>query len=113
MHTFRIKILVTGKFIKGLNNIAANFRSTRTSGYLESISTAGDLYIEAAFDLSQVFIKLSAKIGETAVVGGLQDDVPGYLYGVQGWVFGPLDQMNIKRWLQEYLEVQRGGIGKS
>ena len=84
MHAFRIKAFISGQFVKGFNNVTANFCGTRPPGYLETISTAGDLYVEAAFDLSQVFIKLSAKIGETVIVGGLQDDVPGYLYGVQG-----------------------------
>lgn len=54
------------------------------------ISAAGDFYMEAAFDLSQMFVELSAKIGETAVVSGLQDEFLGYLDGVQGWVVKPL-----------------------
>jgi hypothetical protein len=38
-----------------------------------------------------MLIKLSAEIGETVVVGGLQDNVPGYLYGVQCGLSKPLE----------------------
>ncbi|GMR17549.1 MAG: hypothetical protein BMS9Abin32_679 [Gammaproteobacteria bacterium] len=83
MHTLRIEPFAAGQLEQGLQQVAANPCSARVTGYAKAISAAGDLYIEAAFDLSQVLIELSAKIGETAVIGGFQDDVPGYWYGVQ------------------------------
>jgi hypothetical protein len=43
----------------------------------------GDLNIEASLDLSQVFIKLAAKIGEAAVIGGLENNVPRNLDSIQ------------------------------
>jgi len=48
------------------------------------VSAAGDFYIEAAFDLAYVLVELSAEIGKTVVIGGFQDQVLGYCYGVQG-----------------------------
>jgi hypothetical protein len=37
-----------------------------------------------------VLIKLAAKIGQAVVIGGFQDDVLRYLYGVQFLKFRPL-----------------------
>ena len=90
MDTLRIESFSISHFEKRLDNIAADFRGTRITGNTKQISAAGDLDIEPAFDLSQVLIELSAKIGETAIVGRFQDEVPGYLYGVQGLVVRPL-----------------------
>ena len=83
MHPLGIKPFAAGHFEQRSDNVAAYLRRARVAGYAEAISAACDFYVEAAFDLSQVLIELSAKIGETVVVGGFQDDVPGYLYGVQ------------------------------
>ena len=83
-------MLTIGHAKQGFDQFAASLGSTRITGYAESISAAGNFYFEAAFDLPQVLIELSAEIGETVVVGGLQDDVPGYLYGVQCGVSKPL-----------------------
>jgi hypothetical protein len=47
--------------------------------------------------LSQVLVELPAKIGETAVISGLQDEFLGYLYGVQGLAVGPLQVVNNRR----------------
>jgi hypothetical protein len=54
------------------------------------ITAACDFNVEAAFDLPQVFIELAAKIGQTSVVGGLENDVPRYLDCIQDWCFRPL-----------------------
>lgn len=90
MYPLRVEINLIGQLEQGLNNIAANFSSTRIPGYLKTISPAGNLYIEAAFDLAQMFVELPAKIREPTVVGGFQDNVPGYFCGVQGLAFRPL-----------------------
>ncbi len=84
MDPFRVNPFITGEFEQRANDITADFGSIRNTGDPEVISAAGYFYIKSAFDLSQVLIELSAKIGETSVVGGFQDDFPGYLYGVQG-----------------------------
>jgi hypothetical protein len=36
-----------------------------------------------------VFVKLTAKIGEAVVIGGFQDNVPGYFGGIQCLVGTP------------------------
>jgi len=84
MDPFRVNPFTTGQLEQRANDMAADFGSIGNTGNLEVISAAGYFYIESAFDLSQVLIELSAKIGETSIVGGFQDDFPGYLYGVQG-----------------------------
>lgn len=90
MDPLRVKSLAIGHAKKGSNYVAPNPGSTGISGYAKKVSAAGDFYLQAAFDLSQMLIKLPAEIGETVVVGGLQDDVPGYLYGVQCGLSKPL-----------------------
>ena len=72
------------------NNITADMRSARMAGNAEKISTAGDFYVEAAFDLSQMLVELSAKIGKAVVIGRLEDDVLGCFYGTQCQSFEPL-----------------------
>jgi hypothetical protein len=59
------------------NDFAANMRRARVTGHAESIPTAGYFYVEAALNLSQMLIKLSAEIGETKVIGGFEDYVLG------------------------------------
>jgi len=90
MDSFRIKLFIRRHFEQRTHDIAANFGSTRQTGNPEMVSAACNFYMEAAFDLSQVFVELSAKIGETAVVSGLQNEFLGYLDGVQGLAVKPL-----------------------
>jgi len=45
----------------------------------EAIAAARDFDVETTFDLAQVFIELTAEVGEAVIVGGLEDDVPGDL----------------------------------
>jgi len=47
------------------------------------VTAAGDLDVQAALDLPQVFIKLTAEISQAAVIGGLEDYVPRNLDGIQ------------------------------
>lgn len=90
MDSFGIQLFICRYLEELVHDIAAGLRSTGQTGDPEMISAAGYFYLEAAFDLSQVFVELSAKIGETAVVSGLQDEFPGYLDGVQGLAVRPL-----------------------
>ena len=90
MHTLRIQPFAACQAKQGLNDVLSNLRSARFSGDTKLVSAAGDFYLEAAFDLAYVLVKLSAKIGKTVIVGGFQDYVPGYCYSVQGLKFGPL-----------------------
>ena len=47
------------------------------------IAATRDLNVESAFDLAQVFIKLTAEVCQAVVIGGLEDDVPRNLNRVQ------------------------------
>jgi hypothetical protein len=90
VHAFPIQSFGTRQLKKVANNFAADVRSTRMAGNAESISTAGDFYVQAALDLSQVLIELSEEIGEAVIVGGFEDDVLGCFYGIQCLLFEPL-----------------------
>jgi hypothetical protein len=84
MHALGIQTLTICQAKQGLNDVFSNLRSARIPGDAKLVSAAGDIYIEAAFDLAYVLVELSAKIGKTVVIGGFQDQVLGYCYGVQG-----------------------------
>lgn len=56
---------------------------TRRTGNTKMIASAGNVDVEAAFYLSQVFIKLATKVGQATIVGGLEDYVPRYLDSIQ------------------------------
>jgi hypothetical protein len=75
---------------KRTNDIRSQPGGARLSGDSEAVSAAGDFDVQATFDLSQVFVELSAQVGQTAVVGGFQDYVLRYFYSVQWWVVRPL-----------------------
>jgi hypothetical protein len=83
MHALAIQTLTTGQFEKGTDDIQSDLGGARITGDPKTISSAGYVYIEAAFYLPQVLIKLAAKIGQAVVIGGFQDDVLRYFYSVQ------------------------------
>ena len=89
MHALGIQSFSTSKAKQGLNEVFANFGCTRLPRDAKLVSAAGDFYVEAAFNLAYVLIKLSAEIGKTVVIGGFQDQVLGYCYGVQGLKSSP------------------------
>jgi hypothetical protein len=62
-------------------------------GDAKVVATTGYFNIEAAFDLAQVFIELAAQIGQAAVVGGLENDIPRYLDCIQDRCFRPLSMI--------------------
>ena len=84
MYPFRVQTFVYRHIEEGPNHVTTGFRSTRSSGYAETVATAGDFNIEAAFDLAEVLVKLAAEVGQTTIVDGFQDDVLRYKAGVQG-----------------------------
>ena len=83
MHPLRVEPLAPREYEQGFEYVAADARSTRVPGDPEAVSAAGDFDVEAALDLANVFVELAAEIGEPTVVGRLQDDVPGYVCGIQ------------------------------
>ena len=66
-----------------MQDISAGFGSTRLAGNPKTITAAGNFNIEAAFNLPQVFIKLTAKVRKAIVIGGLEDYVPRNLDSIQ------------------------------
>jgi hypothetical protein len=83
VYSLRIQILVVGHLEQGQQDITAYFSSTGFSGHSETIAMTCDLNIEALLDLSQMFIKLAAKVGEAAVIGGLENNVSRNLDSIQ------------------------------
>ena len=83
MDSFGVEVLFAGHREQRLDDITGQLGGARLSGYAKMISAAGDLDIEAIFNLPQVFIKLTAKIGKAVIVGGLENDVPRYLNCIQ------------------------------
>ena len=57
-------------------HFAARFGSARAPGHTEVIATTRYFDIESAFNLFEMLVKLAAKVGQTLIVGGLENDVP-------------------------------------
>jgi len=93
VHALGIEALAIRHFEKPVQYVAAELRRARLPGDAKVIAAAGDFHIEAAFDLPQVFIELAAEIGQTVVVGGLENDIPGYLDCIQIRCFRPLSMV--------------------
>lgn len=83
MNALGIEALVVSHSKQGTQYVAADLRSTGLSRYAKMVAAAGDIDIEAALDLPKVLIKLTAKIGQAVIVGGLQDYVPRNLDSIQ------------------------------
>jgi hypothetical protein len=83
VYTFRIEPFLTGHLEQLRQYVAAHFRGTGLPGNPETITTTRDFNVEAAFDLPQVFIKLTAEIGKAVVIGGLENQVPRNLDSIQ------------------------------
>ena len=75
-----------------VQHVATELSSPRLSGYAKVVTAACDLDIEAAFDLPQVFIELAAEIGQTGIIGRLENYVPRNLDCIQDECFRPLNQ---------------------
>ena len=59
-------------------------------GNPETVTATDNFDIEAVFDLPQMFIKLTAKIGKAVVIGRLEDYVPRNLDSIQNLYLYPL-----------------------
>ena len=86
MHALGIESLVVSHAKQGLEYIATDLCVAGLACYAESIAATGNFYVQPAFYLPQVFIKLTAEVGEAVIVGGLEDDVPRNLDSVQSTV---------------------------
>jgi hypothetical protein len=83
MYAFRIETLAPGDFIERAQSIAGDIGSARYPGYAKAVATTGDVDVQAALYLPQVFVELPAEVGETVVIGWLENDVPADLNRVQ------------------------------
>ena len=73
MHTLGVEIFAIGQLKQRQQNIATDLRRTRLPRNTKMISTAGNFDVKTAFDLPQVFIKLTAQVRQAVVIGGLED----------------------------------------
>ncbi len=83
MHAFRVESFRVSHREQLRQNVTANFGSTRLPGNSEAIAAARDFNVEAAFNLPQVFIKLTAQISKAVVIGGLENYIPRNLDSIQ------------------------------
>ena len=84
VHTFRVEKFTIRQLEQRFQHVATDLRRAGLSRYPKAVAATGDIHIEAAFDLPQVFVKLAAQIGQALIVGGLEDHVPRNLDGIQG-----------------------------
>lgn len=75
MHPLRIEMFLSRKFEQRFEHGTAAFRGTWRAGNAKSIAATGNLYLEPALDLTQMFVKLTTKIGEAVIVGGFENNV--------------------------------------
>ncbi len=76
MNALGVEALVTGQFEQGFEYIAANFRSAWPPRYTKVVAPTGDFNVQSALNLAKVLVELAAEIGQTLVIGGLENDVP-------------------------------------
>jgi hypothetical protein len=83
MHALGIEAFTVSHLKQGQQNIAANLCRAGLPGHSKVVTATGDFDIEAAFNLPQMFIKLTAEVSQAVVIGGLEDNVPRNLDSIQ------------------------------
>ena len=83
MYALRVESFIIGHLKKRQQHITAGLCGTGRPGNAKMVATTGYVDVEAVFYLSQVFIKLAAKVGQATIVGGLEDYIPRYLDSIQ------------------------------
>jgi hypothetical protein len=83
MHAFRIEPFLAGHLEHPVQQVSAHLCGARQACNPEAITAAGDLDVEAAFYLPQVFIKLAAEVCKAAIIGWLEDYIPRNLDSIQ------------------------------
>jgi hypothetical protein len=71
-------------------DITTDFGRAGSAGNPETITATGNFDVKAAFDLPQVFIKLTAEVSKAVVVGGLENDISRNLDSTQNLFLKPL-----------------------
>ena len=90
MHALRVETFMVRHLEQLREDIAPYLGRTGTPGDPKAIAATCYFNVETAFDLPQVFIKLTAKIGKAVVIGGLENDIPRYLDSTQNLIPKPL-----------------------
>jgi hypothetical protein len=90
VYSLWVKALTICHIKQGQQDVATNFGRARSSGHTKLIAATSDLNVEALFYLSEMFIKLTAKIGQALVIGGFEDYVPKNLDSIQDLYLKPL-----------------------
>ena len=83
MYPLRIEVFAIRHRKQLRQYVATHFGSTGLPGNPEAVTTTGNFNVQAVFDLPQVFIKLTAKIGKAVVIGRLENYVPRNLDSIQ------------------------------
>ncbi len=83
MYALRVESFIIGHLKKRQQHITAGLCGTGRPGNAKMVATTGYINVEATLYLSQVFIKLATKIGQSTIVGGLEDYIPRYLDSIQ------------------------------
>ena len=83
MHALGIEAFTVCHFEQGFEYVTSDLCSARRACHTKPVATTGYFDIEAALYLAQVFIELTAKVCKAAIVGGLEDNVPRNLDGIQ------------------------------
>jgi len=90
VYTFGVETLVIRHLEQFSQNRTADLGCAGTSRDSEAVTSACYFDVEAAFNLPQVFIKLTAEVGKAAIIGGLENNVPRYLDSTQNLIPKPL-----------------------
>jgi hypothetical protein len=83
VHAFGVESLVISHREQLGQHVAPDFGGAGLPRDPETVTATGNFNIEAAFDLPQMFIKLTAKIGKAVVIGRLENYVPRNLDSIQ------------------------------
>jgi len=85
VHRFRRQLATLGFTVETAQQVFCRRGVLGFTNELELIAAIADLDAQALFDQAQVLVELSAQVGETASLKGLEEKTMGFCYGcVQG-----------------------------
>ena len=103
MHLIGTQLLGPAGVVEVLEHHRGGFHGGGFPDHPESMGTIADLDAETAFDLAEVFVELTAEVGETLIVSGLEGEVCGVRMALQNNV-GLVDVMRMRRLHWESVE---------
>jgi len=83
VYSLRVETLPFRQRVKFLNHARAGCHGFARTHDTKMIAPVTDMHTEPLFDLSEVFVKLAAKISQQVIVGGFQQELPGFYSSVQ------------------------------